>query len=246
MTDTENTKRTLGNVLGLRNKQAPLPANVVTKEEMEEEGFVRGWNALREARAQLAETTSTLKALQHEYSTFRTDAAREMMAMKTEADTKVMNVSAANDALRSQLHETGEKLQHYSSWSHEMEGRCEAFERIFEGGLASIHDHGEHVTVGMMSVVNNVTATLNDSAKHLSDGLVKQIKNVVTDLREQLDDMKRKRGQRGFRPVGPPPKPHLEEEKLTPEEQATQDRIVARFGFPNNDEKLADQDEATS
>jgi hypothetical protein len=239
MSDTENAKRTLGTVLGLRNK-TPLPANVITKEEMEEEGLVRGWNALRETRAQLAETMSALKALQREYSTFRTDAAREMMAMKTEADTKVMNVSAANDALRSQLNETGEKLEHYSSWSHEMEGRCEAFERIFAGGLVTIQDTGQHVTVGMMSAVNNATATLNDSAKHLTDGLVKQIKNVTTDLREQLDDMKKKRGQRGFRPSGPP-KPKLEEEKLDTEDQATQDRIVARHaaGFQNKEEPEA-------
>jgi hypothetical protein len=152
-----------------------------------------------------------------------------MMARKTESDTKVMTVSAANDALRAQLNETGEKLQHYSSWSHEMEGRCESFERVFSGSLATIEDAGQHVTLGMMSAVNNATTTLNDAAKHLTDGLAGQIRNVVTDLREQLEDMKKKRGQRGFRPVGPPPKPVESEEELSDEDLAMQDRIVARY-----------------
>jgi hypothetical protein len=123
------------------------------------------------------------------------------------------------------LDETGAKLEKYSRRAHQLETKCEDYEKFFANSLATLYDAGQHVALSLTSAINNATANLNDAARHSSEGLTKQIQHVVEDARAFLAGLK----ENGPRPSPAAPKPKPPEIKLDPEaEQKLADFISRR------------------
>ena len=241
MTDVP-PKTTLSNVLGLKSKPKPGFPLVMNPDQQLDESISYAIAATNQLRDELSATKAKLVEVTNAFADYKSDVTNELMVQKQEHDSKSSMLRASLDAREKQLDDTGRKLEHYVGVAFELATKFDDFERFYMHELRTIRDSANHVAVGMLSGINNATASLTDAAKHSADGIVKQVENSANNMIAFIDDIRRKREAGDYRPKSN----QMNDDKLKPlapdAEEALAELVAKIKARPHdeNDEKESD------
>ena len=231
MSDTNNpTKTVLSNVLGLKSKPKATVMPPLTEAQILEEAMRYSVSGLHHLRDELEQTTAKLTATMTEFDAFKKNAEAEFAIQKHETESKLTMARADNVALRSQLNETGAKLEFYSSMAHSFETRCDDYEKFFSNSLTTLYDAGQHQALALTSTINTATTGLHEAVKHSTDGMLKQLQHIVDDARAFLADLKKESSKSDHAAYVPKPRAKAAEIKLDPQSEQALEELIKRNG----------------
>lgn len=195
----------VGNVLGLRGpRPVPLMTEPMSPDEMHDEAMRYAMTASQQVRREAAEWREKAESVTAEYVAFKADAVQEALIAKHEYDTKSAMMRAKIDALDAQLQdmarktsdeikELKRKLDHYEHATAELSTKCDDMDKFYVHELRAIRDATNHMQIGLIAGINNVTTAVTDTVRHSAEGVLKQVENSANNMGAFIDDLRKRR-----------------------------------------------------